>query len=308
MSSAQMPLVVLTYPGHFLLTCITIKSFLRYNTSVPITVIVDDLSCYCWSEYVAHCEIFYKALAPSVSIVSVSQLPEAHVYAKNKQPANGWIRQQIIKLHLDKLIPYPVWFFTDGDVQFHFPVPHNSVPYSIINPNKNPADNIQSRQNLYVAKMLDIPTPGIITQHPHMDWAPECRAQVCVSNPPFRTMQASTLKQLRQHIQDTHGLDVLQTHLWLYNNLHTGDGDASFIESEFELIENFRTHVLQEDVQLIYYPTIPWEPDPKSTNRGNIEFCTTWYITDAQLGKSWFEQQNMFISDSLWQQLEQIRK
>lgn len=295
-----MPLVVLTYPGHFLLTYMTIQSFLRHNACVCITVIVDDLSRYCWPNYVAQCRDFYKTLATQVSVVSVSQLPEARAY---NQPSNGWLRQQIVKLHLDKLVDYPVWFFTDGDMQFHFPVPVDSVPYTIT----NRTDDIRPRQNLYVAKMLGITNPGIVTQHPHMDWAPDRRAPVCVSNPPFRTMLASTLQKLRQHIQDLRGQDLVQAHTWLYDDVHTAGGDAPFIESEWELIENFRVHVLGEDIKLIYYPTVPWASRAINLEK-DFEFCTTCFASDAQLGRSWFEQQDISISDTVWQQLEQISK
>jgi len=277
----------------------TIQSFFRHNVCGPVTVIVDDLSRHCWPGYVAQCEDFYNTLTPLVRVVRVSQLPEASTY---NQPTAGWLRQQIVKLHLDKLIEYPVWFFTDGDVQFHFPAPFDSVPYTIT----NRTDDIRPRQNLYVTRMLDIPNPGIVAQHPHMNWAPDCTAQVCVSNPPFRTMQAQTLRQLRQHIKDLRGQTIPEAHSWLYDDLHH-NGDAPFIESEWELIENFRMHVLEEDLKLIYYPTVEW--DGLADNHAkNIEFCTTCFSSDAQLGRSWFEQQDIFVPDSVWQQLENIYK
>lgn len=294
-----MPLVVLTYPGHFLLTALTIKSFFQHNQSVPVRIVVDDLSRYSWPEYVVDCEQFYNTLAENVSVIRVSQLPEAHEY---KQPTNGWLRQQIVKLHLDQLITDPVWFFTDGDMQFHFPVPVDSVPYTITRRD----DDIRPRQNFYVAKLLGIANPGIVAQHPHMDWAPDRRCQVCVSNPPFRTMQAATLQKLRQHIQHLHGVGVIEAHTQMYNETHVGSGDAPFIESEWELIENFRTHVLGEDIDPIYYPTVAWSDT--DYNLKNIEFCTTCFASDAQLGRAWFEKQNILISDQLWQHLEQINK
>jgi hypothetical protein len=297
----QQPLVILTYPGHFLLTALTIKSFLLYNSPVPIIIIADDLSRYSWPEYVAQCEKFYKTLANNVSVVAVSHLPEAHAY---NQPNSGWVRQQIVKLHLDKLIADTVWFFTDGDVQYHFPALLDSVPY-VITRNK---DDIQARQNFYVAKMLDIPNPGIIAQHPHMNWASDCRAQVCVSNPPFRSMQADTLKKLRQHLQELRGHTVIQSHTWLYDTFTVAsNGDAPFIESEWELIENFRVHVLNQDINLVYYPVLPLSLSG-SYNTQNLEFCVTCYVSDRSLGKSWFEQQDIFVPAQIWQQLEQINK
>ena len=297
----QQPLVILTYPGHFLLTASTIQSFFLHNPPTPVIVVVDDLSRYSWPSYVSDCETFYKTLAHNVLVVAVSDLPQAHAY---NQPTNGWLRQQIVKLHLDQLIADPVWFFTDGDMQFHFPIPFDSVPYAIT----RSRDDIQARQNFYVAKLLDIPNPGIVAQHPHMDWAPDRRAQVCVSNPPFRSMQADTLRKLRQHLKDLRGHDVIQAHTWLYDTFPaTTNGDAPFIESEWELIENFRTHVLKQDINLIYYPVLPLSLDGTYNNQ-DLEFCVTCYVSDQALGKSWFEQQNICVPDQIWQRLEQINK
>ena len=182
-------------------------------------------------------------------------------------------------------------------------MPFNSVPYVIIRPNVD----IQLRQNLFVSKLLNISNPGIFTQHPHMNWAPNCRAQVCVSNPPFRTMQAKTLQNLRQYLKDLRGHNFVQAHSWMYEGVNTNGGNAPFIESEWELIENFRTHVLGEDINLIYYPTVPWSNN-NNYNSPNQVFCTTCFSSDAQLGRSWFKQQNIVVSDQIWKQLEQIKK
>ena len=139
----QQPLVILTYPGHFLLTALTIRSFFLHNPPTPVVIIVDNLSRYCWPSYVADCEHFYKTLADKVTVQCVSDLPEAHFY---NQPNDGWLRQQLVKLYLDQLVSEPVWFFTDGDIQFHFPAPFDSVPYTIT----RHEDGVQQRHNAYV--------------------------------------------------------------------------------------------------------------------------------------------------------------
>jgi hypothetical protein len=210
----------------------------------------------------------------------------------------------MVKLYLDQLVPYSVWFFTDGDVQFHFPAPFDSVPYTIT----RHEDGVQQRHNAYVCKILGMPTTGLIAQHPYMDWMPDCRGQVCVSNPPFRTMRARTLQQLRQYVQDLRGLDLARTHNWIYDDVDAGPGrDIPFLESEWELIENFRQHVLKEDINLIYYPVLA----PNLTgqyHKQDIEFCTTCYVSDRVFGRDWFEQQGFLVADQIWSQLEKVNK
>lgn len=295
------PLVVLTYPGHFLLTAVTIRSYFQHNSPVPVTIIADDLSRYAWPEYLNDCIEFYASLAESVSVTPVSRLPQAHGY---DYPTGGWLRQQMVKLYLDQLVPYTTWFFTDGDVQFHFPVPFDTVPYTIT----RHEDGVQQRHNAYVSKILGIDTVGIIAQHAHMDWIPNRQSQVCVSNPPFRTMHAKILQQLRQYVQELRGMDLAAAHSWIYNDVHvTPDQPAPFLESEWELLENFRKHVLNEDINLIYYPVPELNLDGKHDNT-DLEFCTTCYASDQMLGRSWFEQQGLKVPDQIWSHLEKISK
>ena len=296
---SQPPLVVLTYPGHFVQTAVTIKSFFRHNPDVPCVVIVDDLSEHCWPTYVEDCQSFYADFCKALTILKVSALPQAHA---KKSTGNGWIRQQFVKLHLDYLIDLPLWFFTDGDVEFKSAVPHDVVPYVII----KPSYEVTERQNFYVSKMLDIDNPGIFTTHPHMNWAPNRRAQVCVSSPPFRTMHAKTLQQLRDYIVDLRGHTIAQSHTWLHDTFRNEIDATLFIESEFELIENFRTHVLKENLNLMYYPVRDSFYGPDNTYQE--EYCVTNFVTDHVLGKRWLDQQNISITDEMWTRLQKINK
>jgi hypothetical protein len=73
------------------------------------------------------------------------------------------------------------------------------------------------------------------------------------------------------------------------------------------LIENFRTHVLKEDINLVYYPVVPLSTD-NQTQSGDLEFCSTCYVSDQVLGRDWFEKQGFSVSDQIWSQLGKIRK
>jgi hypothetical protein len=275
------PLVVLTYPGHFLLTALTIQSFLKHNTTDSVYVIVDDLSRFCWPEYVNDCKKLYS----NATILLVSNLAPASLFVDDP-----WIRQQIVKLHLDQLLPFDRWMFSDGDVEYFFPVPVDSIPFTIMR-----GSSAQHQHNAYVAELLGIDSPGIYTEHPDMDWEPGTyRHQVCVSNPPFRTMYAGVLTQLRAHVEQLHGCTMSHLHL-----------TKSSIASEWELIANFQLLVLKHPVDIVYYPTISMT-DPCPTKTDQPDYCATCYNVDVDFDKQWWRSKGIDISDQLWSTLSNI--
>jgi hypothetical protein len=277
-----MPLVVLTYPGHFLLTALTIQSYLKFHTPTSITVIADDLSDFVWPDYLADCERQYGC-----KIISVSTIEPAQALQHNP-----WVRQQIVKLHLDQILPYDSWFFTDGDVEYYFPAPHDATPYTIIR-----GGPTQDHQNAYVADMLGITNPGVYAEHPLMDWYPDTRRhQVCVSNPPFRTMQSHILQKLRAYIEQLHNQTVIQLH-----------ERTNHLVSEWELIANFQIHVLKENINLVYYATVPMD-NPPTPGQHRPNYCSTCYNSDSGYTREWWGTKGIQVSDRIWNIISKISK
>ena len=278
------PLVVLTYPGHFLLTALTIQTYFQHNPIVPVIVIVDDLSDHCWPNYIKDCENFYQCELILMSAIAIT-----------RQFNTGWIRQQIAKLYLDQILPYDTWFFTDGDVGYYHPAPQDVIPYVITR--GGPA---QEKQNAYVSKSLGIDNAGIWAEHEHMDWEPGTyRHQVCVSNPPFRTMKTHTLQQLRYHIEKLHKKTIEELHISV-----TGLNNLDYSISEWELIANFQIHVLKEIIPLVYYPTIPMD----DINGSPYNYCRTCYTSDSAFNKDWWKEKNIHVDDSIWYSILNISK
>ena len=278
------PLVVLTYPGHFLLTALTIQTYFQHNPIVPVIVIVDDLSDHCWPNYIKDCENFYQCELILMSAIAIT-----------RQFNTGWIRQQIAKLYLDQILPYDTWFFTDGDVGYYHPAPQDVIPYVITR--GGPA---QEKQNAYVSKSLGIDNAGIWAEHEHMDWEPGTyRHQVCVSNPPFRTMKTHTLQQLRYHIEKLHKKTIEELHISVI-----GLNNLDYSISEWELIANFQIHVLKEIIPLVYYPTIPID----DINGSPYNYCRTCYTSDSAFNKDWWKEKNIHVDDSIWYSILNISK
>ena len=273
------PLVVLTYPGHFLLTALTIQSYFRHHDLVPVTIIADDIDADAWPEYLSDCAELYA----TATIVPVSQLPEARLFQHE-----GWIRQQIVKLYLDQLVPSDTWFFTDGDIEFSAPVPHNAVPHSITR-----GGPTQDQQNAYVSALLNV-TPGVFD-----------RQQVCVSHPPFRTMKSQDLVQLRDYVEQQLGCDFANWHKQRIT--HNGgdrnpDGTPQYLMSEWELLATFQSTVLQQDINLTHFQTDYTIGETPKT-------CGTCYCTDSEYSRDWWNSYaKITVADRIWNTISKISK
>jgi hypothetical protein len=210
-------------------------------------------------------------------------MPEAGQFT-----SNGWLRQQIIKLHLDQILNLDHWFFTDGDIVFLHTVDPEHTPYST--PEYTEVNYFLDQ---YIKLFLRI-TPGIYVNS----------QQVCVSNPAFRTMERMVLEQLRQHVLSQHGQSLAELHLpYLKSNIMG--------VSEWELIGNFQHHILGE--QLILTKYAPHDIQTALTTPGyNLNHfshqCLTHYGTDKDLGKECFANYNIDISDNMWDTLSKISK
>lgn len=269
------PLVVLTYPGHMLLTWLTIKSYFRHNENCPVIVVLDNLGSNVWSTYIEDCIRLYSPLSDSISFILASDIGPAAEFKKN-----NWVRQQIIKLHLDLVIKNKFWLFTDGDIEYCHLVPENKIPFTLV----TEGTETQALQNSYVKTALNITDVGIRLM-------PKGQ-QICVSNPPWRWMSTSILKQLRSHIEQIQDQSVTQFHL---KHQH-------LLVSEWELLANFEQNVLNRPLDLILYPTWPIESTPTITSY----YCKTCYCTDSGLGREWFTHKGIAVSDSLWQTISSI--
>ena len=283
------PLVVMTYPGHFLHTALTIQSYFRHHNTVPVTIIADDLSDHCWPSYIKDCKDFY-----GYPVIPMSAITPTKLFT------HGWTRQQIAKLYLDQVLPYDTWFFTDGDTEYFFPTPINSIPYTITR-----GGPTQLQQNNYVSKLLGITDVGIKTNHPVMNWVPNTTYyQVCVSNPAFRTMSSKTLQQLRGHVEHLHSKTFEDMHRsgGIYRVGCNEDYDH-YLVSEWELIANFQINVLNENIPLVYYATIC--PGTSTTFYKN-NFCVTGFDRGTAHTRDWWTKQNITVSDTIWNNLLKI--
>lgn len=275
----SMPLVVLTYPGHFFFTKLTLTSFAKHHSGPDRTIIIaDDLSPWTWSSYLQDCADYYKEF-------EVEILPTSDLVELKKFQDNGWLRQQMVKLYIDRFRAFDRCFFTDGDIMFLNTVDPDIVPYSKPNP-----DSKTQMINQYVTDMIGIENPGFQIHG----------QQICVSDPAFRSLNCQTISRLRSTVESRLGQDFAELHL-PYQSKNT------FSVSEWELIENFKHWHCGLDIPLMQYAPHDFTHTKYTLDFFSHQFVTC-YCTDAGVGQSWFQQQGLDRLEHYWRHVEQIVK
>lgn len=254
---------IITYPGHAFSTYLTVKSLREHISNDPITLVIDDFFLDGWSGFVED----ITKLIPDVSIRRFSEL-QGGILATVKR---GWIRQQLIKLNIDRYFDGDV-FVVDGDVIFDAPVDLSVVPL-IIRPTVEPLD---IDFDDYVKQVLKVNVGHI-----------EFEGNWCATSPvPFRLLEDGLLKNLRQHVEQLHNTKFTEFHMSLPE------------VSEWELIE-------------IYRQSTEYCKPEKLVGAGNHTFDNTVTnpgfkyrhssMKDDQIGRGWFEYFGVPITDDLWE-------
>jgi hypothetical protein len=283
--------VVLTFPGHFYQTHLTVKSLQQHYPELhEITFVLDDVEHAPWLDYV--CDFEH-------SISTVCRIPWSMILMSHddrlQQCVAGWWRQQLVKLTLDEILPDDEWFVVDGDVMFRdrCEVRH-CVPVSR-QINGDPGWGIMA--DLYVSGVL-----GISLGHLEWDQRP-----VVTSPIPFRWLDRGTLVALRQHVRDRFDKDLIPLHLsWFQDQTVVAHWDppTRWVMSEWELIECYRRYVQQ-----IHWPMrnmgsgYPLDADPAAMI-GASGFVHG-YRRDAEIDPVWFQSQGIEMSPQHWSKNQQ---
>jgi len=276
-------IVLLTYPGHFLLSKLAIESIKKISPQSNITVIADNISNLTWNGYIDDCKVFY-----GVEVIPTNQTLNLLTMFKG----DGWLRQQMIKLYIDTVVDFDEFFITDGDVEFLEQLPDNKFtpcyvtkwigePLTVQEP--GPGD-VSSQQAKYLEYILKIPYQPLNVEMPIRMTSELC---VATSGVPFRDIDKWTLNELRSYVSKLHCNDFLEIH----KNIQF---DTRFSVSEWELIEQFKEKILNQTPISFYCP-----PQPSGSNKG---IFTTCFLSDKQMTKEWWMSRNIDI-EFIWDKL-----
>lgn len=279
--------VILTFPGHFFQTLLTVTSLQCHYPEVQrISFILDDINADPWLQYQSDfCQEIAKRCQCSWHVIATSDIDGV------RDCEAGWWRQQLVKLTLDRILDGDHWFVADGDVIFDSRCEiQGRVPIS------RWVDETQRWSKMsvnYVRDLLGI-EQGCIS----MDGR-----QISTSAIPFRYLDRALLSSLSSHIKTRFGKDLIQAHLeWFVDQTIVADIDppTRWVMTEWELIEGYRRWVLRQHWPLLDIGS-GYSIDIDTTNLQNgHNLFRHAYKRDAEIGAEWFAQNGIECDPDIW--------
>lgn len=280
---------VLTYPGHMLMTVLCLRSIQQHYTDIEkIYVLYDDIAD-AWLDYPRDILNLYIPCHKHVELMPYSYLPNID------RCWVGWWRAQLIKLHVDLVLPGDEWFVVDGDVIFDETCDvRNITPYSPwIDQRDNVLDQMVGR---YVDHMLGTVNARVsIPEYP----------LIITSIIPFRWLDREQLSSLRAHVcKTTAQTDMLHYHCDLFVSQdivgYVPEGDR-MVMHEWELIEAWN-HLHRPDQYQLVMTGSGYQVTMDTTGFQHPRFRHNSML-DRDLGREWFERQGITTTDELWNKI-----
>jgi hypothetical protein len=287
--------VIITYPGHFLTTALTIQNIQQqYDFDAPYHIYIDNLGPQVWPTYTVEFQTFLTSVFPHLQF-------KWHYFSEfgfGKPIWDGWLRQQMIKLNLDHATPGNHWYVSDSDVMINHPLQEDQTPFRFIN---NPSHLINRQQEAYNGFMLGIDDPRVRYHE----------KPVFTHHAPFRFVRRETLEGLRTYVGQLHSRDFNMLHSSLMKQekiIAFGPTPEHMSMTEWDLLELYRSRILQQPLNMRYYlGKHDWHYDREPCDQDPVQFWT-FFGTDRDMSRQWFAEQGIIVSDSVWHRLMTIHR
>jgi hypothetical protein len=285
--------VIISFPGHFLLTRLTIESLRYFYKNIRQIYIVYDITLTeGWPDYVNDAADFYSINKQNfITFKEIDQnIPLCQM---------GWYRQQLVKCCIDKFFKEDRWFVVDGDIIFdeHINL-ENITPVHF----RNDSDSPLNRSVLTcVSRFLNIEFHPLLSDGQYK----------ITSSIPFRILERTTLENLRRITENYLKGDFVEKITELCHNQELVAYDETgerMVMNEWELIEAVN--------HLLY----PGRFQIENTGSGYDHFKHTslmkpghrfrqGFVYDYQIYRSWFDAQFADpVTDIIWNKVEAFSK
>lgn len=273
---------VISYPGHCVSTLLTIKNLYNLtNWQVPCYIFIDDLGDQYqqWQgNYLNEIKIFYNdQLDIDLRFVLFSEFGFKKIW-------DGWLRQQLVKLNLDKFLPYNVWYVTDGDIKLQKLLNFAVTPYNFV-PHYN--SNVYAQNCTYISYMLQV--SDVVRKVDDRE--------IFSHHAPFRWLDRNLITGLRSHVEQCFDEEFNELHWRLMKQLKIlglGPTNDNMSMTEWDLIEAYRYFILKEKPLLEFWPT--------------GENFNTFFGTDKDVDNAWYEQYNIQVPTSIREKILTISR
>ncbi len=274
-------LVIITHRYHYHICQVAILLAVKQFNPDKIAILFDDIV----GTQVGWNELGKKLLTDIKKIYtfepgSVYTLPFSSL-TNIQTEANGWVRQQYIKLNLHKFLPGDEWLVIDGDVLIN----HSIDPWKHCY--INPADPLHLHHDLFVRYVLDLNNQQTMFNNKPVEF----------SSVPIRLLTRKTLEGLEQYIYQLHGTDI-----WgIRNSFTLKKNRENYIElSEYDLIGNYQNFI-SNDLLPLKELEIYFEPNEKLYStwdflKNKIAVLHGW----DNLPIEWYNQFGIVINQEIW--------
>lgn len=278
---------VITFPGHFFMTALCIRSIAQYfPDTVEISVVYDDLGPWTWQDLDQDLRIYYQRQVPDLDIKSIPFSAWGHHISR---VSAGWWRQQLIKMSIDQHIQHDEWLVVDGDIVFESAVPvADIVPVHCLYDGLDPISRMAER---YTDTLLAL-QGSRVKRH---------GGRHCItSSIPFRCLDRDLLVSMRQHVATVWHTDFLALHADLLEQQRIVAWDAtgeSMVLHEWDLIESWRAHVRPQSREIreigsgyhVFANVVPGHETYRHSS-----------LRDHAVGRAWLEYRGLDIPNDLW--------
>lgn len=282
---------IINYPGHFLSTLGTIKNFLAVtHWQAPVYIFVDDLGeqWELWPDYIDDLSTAIDANFPELNptYIKFSDFNFPHIW-------DGWLRQQLVKLNLDRYLPGEIWYVTDGDVILDRIPGANEIPYNL---SETHNELINAQQHTYITHMLGDVGPLLFNNK-----------QVYTHHVPCRWVTREDLEGLRRHISDRFRNDSNLVHYHLMKQeriIGYGPTPEHMSMTEWDLLEIWRINVAQQAPEFRYW-LISGE---MSKDNNKLTTFKTFFGTDRDFNLDHFKNQGILVNSVHWDKCQAIKR
>lgn len=279
--------VVISFPGHFLLTRLTIDSLRRfYPDYKQIRVMYDNAVVDGWSSYVDDAAEFYQ-------LNKSDFIAFDDVDNKISTCKMGWYRQQLVKCCIDKHFSGDQWFVVDGDIIFDEKIEVAGTTPVAVRPLAEAKDVLSLSVLTCIKNFLNV------DHHPLQD----DQRYVVTSCVPFRVLTRETLRELRKRAEHFLGGDFVEQ---IINQCHSQqlvayDNDGVIpVMHEWELIESVNRILYPGKFPLKEVGAGYQHYQHTSAVRGGNCY-RQGYVYDYELHRDWFDAQlDTAVSDYHW--------
>lgn len=280
--------VILTFPGHFFQTALTVRSLRTWYPEIQRwSMVLDDVQRDPWWDYAHDVERYLDRLFPDIKFDFYRN--------SDREPVTrcvaGWWRQQLVKLTLDEILPDDAWFVVDGDVIFC-----SRCEVRDLLPVTRHADITSGFAQMsanYVSRLLAV-------DHGYIQWDGR---RVGTNPVPFRYLDRALLQGLRDHVESRFDKSFMELHLgWFLDQTivaHIEPPDR-MVMTEWELIEAYRRYVLGTQLPLVNAGSGYGLDHIDLTMPGDHVYVHA-YRRDTEVDLGWW-QQHLDIPLSYWDQ------